>query len=64
MLKRINDALPGLVFGIVFYGIVVAAVFSAIGAVFLMIASVDLFLELHMEYCDMFKLFSYSKMIP
>lgn len=23
MLKRINDALPGLVFGIVFYGIVV-----------------------------------------
>lgn len=41
-----------------------AAVFSAIGAVFLMIASVDLFLELHMEYCDMFKLFSYSKMIP
>ena len=41
-----------------------AAVFSTIGAVLLMIASVDLFLELHMEYRDMFKLFSYSKMIP
>ena len=41
-----------------------AAVFSTIGAVLLMIASVDLFLELHMEYCDMFKLFLYSKMIP
>ena len=41
-----------------------AAVFSTIGAVLLMIASVDLFLELHMEFRDMFKLFSYSKMIP
>ena len=40
------------------------AVFSTIGAVLLMIASVDLFLELHMEFRDMFKLFSYSKMIP
>ena len=30
----------------------------------LIIASVDLFLELHMEFRDMFKLFSYSKMIP
>ena len=41
-----------------------AAVFSTIGAVLLIIASVDLFLELHMEFRDMFKLFSYSKMIP
>ena len=41
-----------------------AAVFSTIGAVLLMIASVDLFLELHMEFRDMFKLFSYCKMIP
>ena len=38
-----------------------AAVFSTIGAVLLMIASVDLFLELHMEFRDMFKLFSYVK---
>ena len=32
-----------------------AAVFSAIGAVFLMMASVDLFLEVHMEFRDMFE---------
>lgn len=38
-----------------------AAVFSTIGAVLLMIASVDLFLELHMEYRDMFKLFRIVK---
>ena len=39
-----------------------AALFSTIGAVLLIVASVDLFLELHMEFRDMFKLFSYSKM--
>ena len=40
-----------------------AAMFSAIGAVLLMIASVDLFLEIHMEFRNMFPVFSYSKQI-
>ena len=35
-----------------------------IGAILLMVASVDLFLELHMEYRDMFEIFTYIDRIP
>lgn len=41
-----------------------AALFSVIGAILLMVASVDLFLELHMEYRDMFEIFTYIDRIP
>lgn len=41
-----------------------AALFSVIGAILLMVASVDLFLELHREYRDMFEFFTYIDRIP
>lgn len=41
-----------------------AALFSVIGAILLMVASVDLFLELHREYRDMFEIFTYIDRIP
>ena len=41
-----------------------AALFSVISAILLMVASVDLFLELHMEYRDMFEIFTYIDRIP
>ncbi len=41
-----------------------AALFSVIGAILLMVTSVDLFLELHMEYRDMFEIFTYIDRIP
>ena len=41
-----------------------AALFSVIGAILLMAASVDLFLEMHMEYRDMFEIFTYIDRIP
>ena len=41
-----------------------AALFSVIGAILLMVASVDLFLELHREYRDMFEIFMYIDRIP